>query len=157
MKRIHYLIFISLIILHFACNPGSKTEKIAGQWKVTEMKVEIPNIHPQLITNARILALSTTYEFKSDMKYSMTISDNELESGRRHIGSITFNSNSFSLSTDSLLIEKDGVWTVVEKNDFNKPYFKIMEMKIERITDNQLFLSEKEVDGIIYYTLDRLN
>lgn len=156
MKRIHYLIFISLTILHFACNPGSKTETIYGTWKVTDMKVEIPNIHPQLITNAKILALSTTYEFKSDLKYCMTISDNELESGRKHMGSMVFNSNNLSLSTDSLLIEKDGIWTAIEKNDFNKPYFKIMEMKIERITNNQLLISEKEVNGIIYYTLDRI-
>lgn len=157
MKRIYFKIFISLIILHFACNPGSKTETIYGKWKVTDMKVEIPNIHPQLITNAKILALSTTYEFKSDLKYCMTISDNELESGRKHMGSMVFNSNNLSLSTDSLLIEKDGIWTAIEKNDFNKPYFKIMEMKIERITNNQLLISEKEVNGIIYYTLDRID
>lgn len=157
MKRIYFIIFMSLTILYFACNPRSKTETIYGKWKVTDMKVEMPNIHPQLITNAKILALSTTYEFKSDLKYCMTISDNELESGRKHMGSMVFNSNNLSLSTDSLLIEKDGIWTAIEKNDFNKPYFKIMEMKIDRITNNQLLISEKEVNGIIYYTLDRID
>ncbi len=60
---------------------------------VTEIKVEIPNIHPQLITNVKILTLSITYEFKSDLKYCITISDNELESGRKHMESIVFNSN----------------------------------------------------------------
>lgn len=157
MKKVYIIIFMNLTMLYFACNPGSKTEKIARQWMVTEIKVEIPNIHPQLITNARILALSTTYEFKSDLKYCMTISDNELESGCKHMESMVFNSDNLSLSTDSLLVEKDGIWTVVEKNDFNKPYFEIMAMKIERITDNLLLISEKEVNERIYYQLDRIN
>ncbi len=30
-------------------------------------------------------------------------------------------------------------------------------MKIERITNNQLLISEKEVNEIIYYPLDRIN
>ncbi len=91
------------------------------------------------------------------MKYCMTISKNESEGGRKHIGKLTMESNNFSLSTDTLLLEKNGAWTVIEKNDFNNPIFATMEMKIEKITDDRLFISETEGKGRIYYTLDKVD
>ena len=155
MPRTIFLIVLSIGLLLFACNPKLNTEQLTGQWKVTEMKVDIPNVPSQLIDNARILALATTYEFKSDRHYCMTISKNELGGGRKHFGMVTFDSKNFSLSTDSLWLEKDGAWTLIVRNDFNEPFFEVIEMKIEKMTERQLFVSEKEGNGAIYYTLEK--
>ena len=155
MNKENYIVLIGLSLLFFACNSGNE-KKISGVWKVTDMKVDIPNVPPQLITNAKILALSTTYEFRNDNSFCITIASNELENGRRQVGSMNFISNGVTLNTDSLFFERNGVWAYIEKSDFNKPYFKSMEMKFEKISANQLLVAEKDMNGIIYYTLQRL-
>jgi hypothetical protein len=86
----------------------------------------------------------------------MTISKNELEGGRKHFGKVTFDPNILSLSTDSIMIEKDGTWTVVKKNNLNEPFFEEMVMKIESMTEHQLHISEKEDPGTVFYTLDKV-
>ncbi len=156
MKRDIYLLAFSIGVLLFGCKSKLDTEQLTGQWQVPEIKVDIPNVPGQLIEHAKILALATTYEFKADRQYCMTVSKNELESGRKHFGRVTFDSNDFSLSTDSLLLEKNGAWTLIERNDFNAPFFGVMEMKIEKVTEHQLFISEKEGEGTIFYTLDKV-
>ena len=101
MNKENYIVLIGLSLLFFACNSGNE-KKISGVWKVTDMKVDIPNVPPQLITNAKILALSTTYEFRNDNSFCITIASNELENGRRQVGSMNFISNGVTLNTDSL-------------------------------------------------------
>jgi hypothetical protein len=156
MKKINYMVLFALSTLLLACSSDVKIDKLIGQWKVSDMKVDLPNVPPQLIQNAKTLALSSTYEFKLDMTYCMTISKNELEDGRKQIGSVILNSNNISLHTDSLMFEVDGIWTPVKMDDFFKSVYKTMELKVEKITMNQLLISEKEGTGTIYYTLDRI-
>ncbi|WP_026474534.1 hypothetical protein [Alkaliflexus imshenetskii] len=156
MKKGVFTMFIGMSILLFACNTGNEVDKLYASWKVTDMKVDIPNVPPQLITNAKILALSTTYEFRNDNSFCMTIASNELDNGRRQVGTMSYSSNSLTLNTDSLFFERNGVWTNIEKSDFNKPYFKSMQLQIEKIIANQLLVAEKEVNGVIYYTLQKI-
>jgi len=49
MKRINYMILFGLSIISFACNLGLKEDELTGQWKVSDMKVEIPSVPPLLI------------------------------------------------------------------------------------------------------------
>lgn len=120
------------------------------------MKCEIPNAFPRLVESAKIIALSTTYEFRPNMTFCMTISKNELDNGRRQIGKVAINAKNILLSTDSLFFEKNGRWSHVEKNDFRESYFKPMEIYVEKKTKNQIIISEKEANGKIYYTLDKI-
>ena len=157
MRTIFKLIFILISYLFVSCS-NDLSQQIIGEWKVSDVKIDIKNVPEQLIQNAKILSLATIYEFKNDGQYCMTISKNSLENGRKNIGKLVLDSNDkiIHLKTDSLLVEKNGNWELIKKNDFNTPMFKSMPMKVEKITSNQMILSEKEKSGVIYYTLDRI-
>lgn len=158
MKTRLKLILILISYLFVSCSEDISHQMI-GEWKVSDMRVTMKNVPEQLLKNAKTLSLATSYQFKNDGQYCMTISKNSLEHGRKHKGEMILDPKNYQihLKTDSLLVEKDGNWALIEKNDLNRPMFQSMSLKIEQITSNQMILSEKESNGVIYYTLDRIN
>lgn len=157
MRTTINLILILCFFFSTSCSTDLSKE-IVGEWKVSDVKVNTENIPQQLIKNAKILSLATKYEFKTDGMYCMTVSKNTLERGRKHKGQIIINSENkqITLKTDTLLFEKNGNWKLFEKNDFNKPMFNSMKMKVEKTSSNQLILSGKGKSYKIFYTLDRI-
>ncbi len=156
MKKINYVILIGLSILYFSCNSNFKKDELFGQWKVSDVKFEIPNDQPELMKNAKTLSLATVYEFKNDMSFCMTIKKTSWENGRKQIGNFIINDKNMTLNTDTLLFEKNETWIQIENKIFNSEILTPKKMTIEKTSRNQLIISEKESKGIIYYTLDRI-
>jgi len=152
MKTILYSIVI--IFVAVACS-GDMSEQIVGKWKVSDMKVDMKNVPQQLIDNARILSLATTYEFSSDGLCTRTISKNTLENGLKYKGECIFGSDGkhIQLKTDSLFVEKENNWVLIDKNDFNKGMFTSKTMMVENISSSSMTLSESLKSGNIIYTL----
>jgi len=129
---------------------------ITGEWTVVDMKTDIKSAPQLLIDRAKTLSLATSYEFSSDGNFTLIVTKNEVENiGRKHKGRMIINSKQLTLDTDSLFIENDGIWKLIEQNEFNTSAFELIKMKIEKQTPKQIILSEQEKSGIIYYTLHR--
>ncbi len=145
-----------MVLLFVSCSNNISNE-IVGNWKVTDLKVDMKNVPKPLIQNAKILALATKYEFKNNGTYCMTISKNALENGRKHKGTMSVSTlgKQITLNTDTLLFEEYGKWKLIEKNNSNSQIFASMSMKIEKVSSNQIVLSESETSGTLIYTLDR--
>ncbi len=145
------------MVLLFASCSNNISNEMVGNWKVTDLKVDMKNVPKPLIQNAKILALATKYEFKNNDTYCMTISKNALENGRKHKGTLSVSTlgKQITLNTDTLLFEEYGKWKLIEKNNSNSAIFNSISMKIEKVSPNQIILSEKEHNGMMYYTLNR--
>jgi outer membrane murein-binding lipoprotein Lpp len=43
MKKINYMVLFALSTLLLACSSDVKIDKLIGQWKVSDMKVDLPH------------------------------------------------------------------------------------------------------------------
>ncbi|UII29131.1 hypothetical protein LVD15_12070 [Fulvivirga maritima] len=126
---------IGITLLFFSCQSELDKKDLIGKWKVTNMKVDIPNVPAQIIENAKILSLSTVYEFSDDMTFRMEIVKNERENGRKQIGRIEINDALLTLAIDTVFLRNNNdEWVNVEKRDsgFFDPIIMSIEKKIEK-------------------------
>jgi len=156
--KIQLTLIYTFMFLLFASCSNNISKEMVGNWKVTDLKVDIKNVPKPLIQNAKILALATKYEFKNNGTYCMTISKNALENGRKHKGTMSVSTlgKQITLNTDTLLFEEYGKWKLIEKNNSNSAIFNSISMKIEKVSPNQIVLSESETSRTLIYTLDRI-
>lgn len=155
MKFFRFLILLSLILT--ACT-DEVSENIIGRWEVSDIEVKVPDVPPQLVRDARSISLATRYEFRSDGRFRMTVTQNKLEEGRKHKGQYLIHPSGKQLimKTDSLRIKRNGKWENSKRNDYNRPMFRKVKMQIEENRKNRIILSEKEGKGKIYFILERM-
>jgi len=156
MKFTSILVLFSCVIV--SCS-NDLSQRIAGEWKVTDMKAYMNNVSQQLIENAKTLSLATTYEISNNGRYSMKISETPMETGREHRGTMKIDSKSREIifSSDTILYKKNGHWEIVEKNNYNTPMFKPMNLEVDKISSNRLILSKTDKRGTIIYILERIS
>jgi hypothetical protein len=139
---------------------ASCNKSIVGKWKVTDMQIDMEYVPQIVIDNAKTIALSTSYDFSADGRFTMTILPNDVsEYGRKYTGTKTFKNNQLILETDTMLFFNNAgeILNILERNNAmlsNKE--KTMKMKIEKITSNQVILSEEENSGTLYYLLNKI-
>lgn len=157
MKFPQTLLLLLLPITLISCSSNLR-EDLVGEWQVSAMEVDMKDVPQPLIDNAEILSLATSYEFKANGHYCMTVSKNSLENGRKHQGRMTLDpkSGELTLHTDTLVIETQTGWEIVKRNEFNGPMFSSIKMKVEHSFINRLELSQTERAGTLFYTLDRI-
>ncbi len=158
MKFKLYSLLLLFTFLSFSCTSEFGKDTVIGQWKVSDLKVNMENVPAELIKNAEILSLATSYEIRPDLSYTMTIAKNELENTRIQTGQLKLGLKSQRLrfTIDTLKFEKNNSWQTISKEEHNKPLFQSTTMKLEKHSRNMLVLAQERPGGLLYYTLERI-